>query len=99
MEETNTNPVIVEGERFGNVEVVGLISQDEDGEPRYRLRCRCGTDCCTAREDALLLGRVSQCYDCDELSKMSDREKTLRAFRRSLGMSPEPLPLDWVGAA
>ena len=85
-----------EGERFGSLEVLSLIGQDEDGEPRYRARClRCRTTCCTVREDALLCGRAKLCFDCTQLARMGDREKRLIAFRRSLQMSPSPL-LDWL---
>jgi hypothetical protein len=89
--------LIDNGERFGHLEVVGLLSDDPEDEPRYGLRChRCKCDGVTAREDSLLSGRVKLCYDCNALAKMTPHEKVVIAFRRSLDLTPTGEEIDRV---
>jgi hypothetical protein len=86
-----------EGERFGSLEVVGLVSAEDAEEPKYRLLCtRCESDCVTATQDALLAGRVSQCWPCAQLHRLTPHERTVLAFRRSLHLSPPMEELDRV---
>ena len=69
-----------------------FIGEDEDGESRYRVRClRCKSDCVTAREDALLLGRVKRCWDCNWLASLTPHQRTVLATKRKLD-SPNLIP-------
>lgn len=89
--------LIPEGERFASLEVVALIGQDKDSEPRYRVRwLRCQTTCCTAREDSLLAGRVTQCWDCSNTRQDDGRAARASAFRKTLDLSPEQEVIDCV---
>jgi hypothetical protein len=84
------------GEKFGSLEVIGLVSASDE-EERYRLRChRCKFDGVLCNVSALLTGRARLCYDCAEQSRLTPQQRTTIAFRRSLQMSREPLPLGWV---
>ena len=79
------------GEKFGKLKVLHHVTN------LYRCGCmKCGSDRVLATDDALVNGRVSQCFDCQQQADMTPEQKTVAAFRRSLGMSPEPLPLGWV---
>lgn len=92
--------LLLGNERFGQLEVIGLLSHDPDGEARYRLRClRCKTDSCTAREDALLAGRVKVCFDCAELARMTPHQRAVLATKRKMDC-PNYIPeLDRVDVA
>jgi hypothetical protein len=81
--------LIPEGERFASLEVLTLIGEDDDSESRYRLRCKCGTDSCVAREDALLSRRVVACFDCAALDRMTEQQRAALAFRRARFLNPE----------
>lgn len=77
------------GERFGKLEVREPVTL-------YRCRCmRCGSDSVLATEDALLTGKVSQCFDCAAQSRLTPEQRVVIAFRRSLNMSPERI-LDYA---
>jgi hypothetical protein len=81
---------IESGTKFSHLEVL---------EPVTLFRCgcmRCKSDSVLASEVALLSGAVRMCFDCQRQADMTPEQKTIIAFRRSLGMSPEPLPIGWV---
>lgn len=87
--------LLTEGEKFGALEVVGLVSK-EDEEPKYRLLChRCKSDCVLCNEDALLSGRARMCWDCRQLAEMTPQQRAARAFRRWLYFTPSAV-LDYV---
>jgi hypothetical protein len=82
---------IVTGTKFGRLEVLGSVTN------LYRCGCmKCGSDSVLATDELLTSGRVTQCFDCQRQADMTPEQKTVIAFRRSLGMSPEPLPIGWV---
>ncbi len=80
------------GQKFGQLECI------EEAAPEYwRCHClRCRYDGALATVDALLTGKVNVCFDCATLERMSDKEKTLAAFKRSLDLSPEREEVDRV---
>ena len=85
------------GERFGQLECIALVSAPDEPEERYRLLChRCKYDGVLCNVSTLLTCKVTQCFDCAEQSRLTPQQRTVIAFRRSLQMSPEPLPIGWV---
>lgn len=90
-------PLIDIGERFGQLECIGLVSGPEDEEERYRVRChKCRSDSVTASADALLAGQARMCWDCRQFAQMTPQQRAALAFRRSLHLSPPSEELDRV---
>jgi hypothetical protein len=71
-------------DRFGALECIEEVAPDY-----YRCRClRCRYDGALATVDALLTRKVTQCFDCAELARMTPGQRALMAFKRSLDLSP-----------
>lgn len=86
------------GERFRDLEVTGHLPTPEDENPRYRVRClRCKSDCVTATENALLMGRVTMCWDCRYLASLSAAQRSRMAARQKFDLTYVPPVLDHLG--
>lgn len=80
------------GTKFGQLEVIEEVSP-------YYYACgcqRCRFDGALATADALLTGRVTMCFDCAELAKMTPHQRVVLAFFRKLDLSTEQEALDNV---
>jgi hypothetical protein len=84
--------LLIEGERFGQLEVIEKAAPDY-----WRCRClRCKYDGALATVDALVTCKVTQCFHCNELAKMTPQQRAAFAFRRSLHLTPPREELDRV---
>jgi hypothetical protein len=80
------------GERFGQLECI-----EEVAPARYRCRClRCKYDGALVTVDALLTRKVTQCYDCNALSKTTPHQRVVAAFRRKLDLRAPREEIDRV---